>query len=185
MSENYTKNLEVKMKDNLEAFKGRARKIRTGRISPSVLDQVQVLYYGRNTPVSQMASISSPQARSLVISPWSSDALKNLEQALAKANLGATPQNDGKVIRLNFPELTKDRREELVKELKKEGEKCRVDLRNSRRIVNEEIKKAVKDKAISEDDSKSFQSEIQKITDSHMKETEEIIKLKEKEILEI
>lgn len=185
MSEEYIKQTEAKMKDNLEAFRSRVRKIRTGRAHPALLESVQVLYYGKPTPLTQMANISSPSARSLLISPWDMKALKDVEQALVKANLGVNPQNDGKVIRLNLPELTEERRKDLVKEVKKEAEKCRVDLRNNRRGVNEEIKSAVKKKDLSEDDQKLLNNEIQKITDSFMDQVEQILEAKEKEILEI
>ena len=184
MFEKYTKSARNKMESNIEAFRSRARKIRTGRAQPSLLDSIQVLYYGNPTPLPQMASISSPSPRTLVITPWDLKALKDVEQALARANLGVNPQNDGKVIRLILPELTEERRKDLVKEVKKEGEKCRVDLRNNRRLINEEIKKAVKEKELSEDDQKQLNSEIQKITDQFMELVEQTIKNKEKEILE-
>ena len=185
MFEDYKGPVKVKMQDNLEAFRSRVRKIRTGRAHPALLEGVQVLYYGNPTPLSQMANISSPSPRVLVINPWDNKALKDVEQALVRANLGVNPQNDGKLIRLTLPELTEDRRKELVKEVKKEAEKCRVDLRNNRRLVNEEIKKAVKDKTLSEDDQKALNNEIQKITDGFMDQVEQIILAKEKEILEI
>lgn len=185
MFEEYTKQTETKMKDNVEAFRLRVRKIRTGRAQPAILESVQVLYYGKQTPLSQMANISSPSPRSLVVTPWDLKALKDVEQALVRANLGINPQNDGKAIRLNLPELTEERRKDLVKEVKKEAEKCRVDLRNSRRIINEEIKKAVKEKTLSEDDQKHLNNETQKITDRFTEEVEKILQAKEKEILEI
>ena len=185
MSEDYTKQTKEKMEDNIEAFRSRVRKIRTGRAQPSILEGIQVLYYGSQTPLSQMANITSPSPRTLVVSPWDIKALKDVEQALARANLGINPQNDGKVIRLILPELTEDRRKDLVKEVKKSAEKCRVDLRNNRRIVNEEIKKAVKEKSLSEDEQKILNNEIQKITDSFMEQVEKTFQAKEKEILEI
>lgn len=185
MFEDYKGPVKIKMQDNIEAFRSRVRKIRTGRAHPALLEGVQALYYGSQTPLSQMANISSPSPRVLVVNPWDNKALKDVEQALVRANLGVTPQNDGKLIRLTLPELTEDRRKELVKEVKKEAEKCRVDLRNNRRIINEEIKKAVKEKTLSEDEQKSLNNEIQKITDDFMDQVEKIIQAKEKEILEI
>ena len=185
MYEEYKKQAKEKMDGNLEAFKNRLRKLRTGRAHPSLLDGVTVVYYGASTPLSQMANISSPEPRTLVIAPWDAQALKDIEQALVKANLGVTPQNDGKVLRLIMPELTEERRKDLVKEAKKEAEKCRVDLRMSRRVVNDEVKKLVKDKVFSEDDQKRLNDEIQKITDSHNREIEDLFKIKEKEILEV
>ena len=184
MFERWTQQAKDKMENNIEAFRSRVRKIRTGRAHPALLESVQVLYYGNQTPLSQMANISSPSPRTLVISPWDMKALKDVEQALVKSNLGITPQNDGKVIRLNFPELTEERRKNLVKEVKKEAEKCRVDLRNNRRIIMEEAKKAVKDKILSEDEQKQLSNEIQKITDQFMEQVEKAIEVKEKEILE-
>lgn len=185
MSEQYTKQTQNKMKDNIEAFRSKVRKIRTGRAHTSLLDSVQVPYYGSPTPLSQMANISSPSPKTLVVSPWDSKALKDIEQALARANLGVNPQNDGKVIRLILPDLTEERRKDLVKEVKKEAEKCRVDLRNNRRTINEDIKKAVKEKLLSEDEQKHLNNEIQKITDDFMDQVEQIIQTKEKEILEL
>ena len=185
MSEEYIKQIQAKMEGNISAFRSKARKIRTGRAQPSLVESIPVLYYGNPTPLSQIANISSPSARTLVVAPWDLKALKDVEQALARANLGINPQNDGTVIRLNLPELTEERRKDLVKEVKKEAEKCRVDLRNNRRIVNEEIKKAVKEKNLSKDEQKHLNNEIQKITDNFMEQVEKIIQVKEKEILEL
>ena len=184
MSEQYSQTAKEKMENNISAFRSRLRKIRTGRASPALLESVTVLYYGSQTPLSQMANISSPSPRTLVVNPWDGKALKDIEQALARANLGVNPQNDGKVIRLNLPELTEDRRKDLVKEVKKEGERCRVDLRNNRRTVMEELKKAVKDKQLSEDDQKQIGSDIQKLTDQFVDQVDKLIQVKEKEILE-
>ena len=185
MYEEYKKQAKERMDNNLAAFKSHLRKIRTGRAHPSLLDGVTVMYYGNPTPLSQMANISSPEPRTLVIAPWDGQVLKDMEQALVKANLGVTPQNDGKILRLIMPELTEERRKDLVKEVKKEAEKCRVDLRMSRRVANDEIKKLVKDKVLSEDEQKRLNNEIQKITDSHNREIEDLFKIKEKEILTI
>lgn len=172
------------MEDNIVAFHSKIRKIRTGRAQPGLLDSVQVLYYGNSTPLNQMANISSPSPKTLVISPWDIKALKDVEQALARANLGLTPQNDGKVIRLQLPDLTEERRKNLTKEIKKEAEKCRVDLRTNRRIISEEIKKAVKAKELTEDEQKHLNNEIQKIIDRFMKQVETSLQAKEKELLE-
>ena len=185
MLEQYSQTAKEKMENNVSAFRSRLRKIRTGRASPAFLESITVLYYGSQTPLAQMANISSPSPRTLVVNPWDSKALKEIEQAIAKANLGINPQNDGKVIRLNLPELTEDRRKELVKEVKKEGEKCRVDLRNNRRSFMEEVKKAVEDKQLSEDDQKQVSNDIQKITDQFVEQVDKIIQTKEKEIMEI
>ena len=184
MLESYSQTAKERMENNISAFRSRIRKIRTGRANPSLLEPVTVLYYGSQTPLAQMASISAPSPRSLVVNPWDIKALKDIEQALVRANLGVNPQNDGKVIRLNLPELTEERRKDLVKEVKKEGEKCRVDLRNSRRGIMEEVKKAVKEKHLSEDDQKQINNEIQKLTDHFVEQAEKAIQAKEKEILE-
>lgn len=185
MFEEYTQSAKTKMEDNLKAFSSRMRKIRTGRAHTALLEDVQVLYYGSLTPLSQMANISSPSPRTLVVSPWDIQALKDIEQALTRANLGINPQNDGKVIRLVLPELTEERRKDLVKEVKKIAEKCRVDLRNNRRMINEDIKKDVKSKDLSEDEQKHLNNEIQKITDDFIEKVEKILQAKEKEILEL
>ena len=184
MFEEYREETKKKMRDNIEAFRAKARKIRTGRAHPALLENIQVLYYGRMTPVSQMANISSSSSRTLLVSPWDTGALKDIEQALVRANLGVTPQNDGRLIRLVLPELTEERRGDLVKEVKKMAEKCRVDLRNNRRAVNESVKKALKEKTLSEDDQKRLNSEIQKITDGFIAETDQILQAKEKEIMD-
>ena len=185
MFEEYKNQTEEKMKKNIEAFKIRLRSFRTGRAHTSLLDSVEVTYYGTLTPLTQVSNISSPDSRTLLINPFDSQILKDVEQALVKANLGVTPQNDGKVIRLILPELTEERRKELAKSVKKEAEKCRVDIRMSRRTINEEIKILVKNKELSEDDQKRLNGDIQKITDSYMEKIEELSKAKEKEILEI
>ena len=184
MLEIYKQKAQEKMENNISALRSRLRKIRTGRADPALLESTTVLYYGSQTPLSQMASISSPSPRTLVVNPWDIKALKEIEQALARANLGINPQNDGKVIRLNLPELTEDRRKDLVKEVKKEGERCRVDLRNNRRTIMEEVKKAVKDKKLNEDDQKQVNNEIQTLTDRFIEQVAKIIQIKEKEILE-
>ena len=176
--------MKEKMENNLQAFQSRVRKLRTGRVQPEILSSVNVLYYGKQTPLSQMSSISVFSARTLVINPWDAETLKEIEQALVRANLGAQPQNDGKVIRLNFPELTEERRKELVKELKKLAEKARIDIRNKRRETLEEIKKEVKNKELSEDNQKQLQQEIQKITDQFMENVDKSLLAKEKEIME-
>ncbi len=184
MFDEYAKQAQAKMKGNVEAFRARVRKIRTGRASPALLESVHVIYYGSSTPLLQMANISTPSPRQLVVTPWDLKALKDIQQALTKANIGANPQIDEKIIRLTLPELTEERRKELVKEVKKMAEKCRVDLRNSRRSVNEEIKKAQKEKVLSEDDQKLLIDKIQKVTDDFIKQVEQIVQSKEKEILE-
>ena len=184
MSQDYLKTAETKMENNLKVFRSRVLKIRTGRANPALVEGVLVLYYGNQSKLSQMANISAPSARTLLIRPWDLKALKDIEQALVKANLGVAPLNDGKVIRLNLPDLTEERRKDLVKEVKKEAEKCRVDLRNNRRIINEDIKQAFKDKTLNEDQQKQLNTEVQKITDQFIQQVEKTVQIKEKEILE-
>ena len=181
----YTDSMTEKMENNLSAFRQWIRKIRTGRANPALLESVMILYYGKQTPLSQMSQISTPSSRTLMISPWDNKALKDIEQAIVRSNLGLNPQSDGRVIRLNLPELTEERRKELVTELKKTGEKYRIDIRNCRRSTMEEVKKAVKDKEMSEDEQKKQEEDIQKITDQFIEQIEEILTAKEKEIMEI
>lgn len=181
----YTESMKKKMESNTLAFRQWIRKIRTGRANPALLESVMVLYYGNETPLSQISQISISSPRTLMISPWDNKALKDIEQAIVRANLGLNPENDGRVIRLNLPELTEERRKELVKELKKKGEKYRVDVRNSRRAAMEELKKAVKEKEMSEDEQKKLSGEIQKTTDQFIDQIEQILTAKEKEIMEI
>jgi len=177
--------MKEKMENNLSAFRQWIRKIRTGRANPALLESVMVLYYGSQTPLNQMSQISVPSSRTLMISPWDNKALKDIEQAIVKANLGLNPQSDGRVIRLNLPELTEERRKELVKELKARAEKYRMDLRNCRRTAMEEVKKAVKDKELSEDEQKKINEEIQKTTDQFIDQIEQVLQAKEKEVMEL
>lgn len=177
--------MKEKMENNLSVFRQWIRKVRTGRANPALLESVMVLYYGNQTPLTQMAQVSAPAPRTLMISPWDNKALKDIEQAIVRANLGLNPQSDGRVIRLNLPELTEERRKDLVKELKNRAEKHRVDMRNCRRATMEEVKKAVKDKQISEDEQKKLNEEIQKTTDQFIEKIEQILTAKEKEIMEI
>jgi len=181
----YTEPMTKKMESHISALRQWLRKIRTGRANPALLESVMVLYYGNQTPLTQMSQISTPSSRTLMINPWDNKALKDIEQAIVRSNLGLNPENDGKVIRLNLPELTEERRKDLVKELKKQGEKYRVDIRNSRRSTMEDIKKALKEKEISEDEQKKLEEEIQKITDQFIDQVEQALRVKEKEIMEI
>jgi len=177
--------IHKKMQDNVESFTARLRKMRTGRAQSALLENINVMYYGISTPLSQMATISVSSPRSLVITPFDIKSLKDIEHALVKANLGLTPQNDGKLIRLSIPELTEERRKDLMKEVKKETEKCRVDLRNSRRLINEEVKQMLKEKSISEDVYKKWSADLQTITDQFMTQVDTTLEAKEKEIMEI
>ncbi|HHT87230.1 MAG TPA: ribosome recycling factor [Clostridiales bacterium] len=159
--------------------------LRAGRANPAVLDKVLVDYYGTPTPINQMANISVPEPRLLVISVWDASMLNAVEKAIQKSDIGINPANDGKVIRLVFPELTEERRKELVKQVKKKGEEAKVAIRSIRRDANEQVKKERKESLITEDDQKALEEDIQKLTDDKIKEIDNIIAEKEKEIMEV
>ena len=176
---------ESKMKKTCEALEGELATIRAGRANASVLDKILVDYYGTPTPVNQIASIATPDPRSLLIQPWDGSVLKALEKAILTSDLGINPQNDGKMIRLVFPPLTEERRIDLVKQTKKYGEECKVAIRNIRRDAVEKFKKQQKASEITEDDYKIAEKDVQKLTDDFTKEIDKIIEKKEKELTEI
>lgn len=179
------KKAQEKMEKSLQALQNELKKIRTGRAQVSMLDNIKVNYYGNLSPLNQVAAISCPDAKSFLISPWEASILKEIEQAIVKSDIGMTPMNDGKVIRLKVPELTEERRKELVKQTKKIVEEARVAIRMARRDANEEVKKALKDKLISEDESKKSETDIQKQTDDYIKKVDAISDEKEKSIMTI
>lgn len=185
MIQNVKKSAQDKMEKSLKALSEELKKVRTGRAQASMLDGVKVNYYGSLSPLSQVASISTPDAKSFLIAPWESSILKEIEQAIVKSDLGLAPMNDGKVIRLRVPDLTEERRKELAKQVKKIAEDSRVAVRLSRRDANDEVKKALKDKAISEDENKKLETEIQKMTDDYIKKIDALAEEKEKSILTI
>ncbi len=156
--------------------------IRAGKATPSMLDGVSVDYYGTKTPISQLANVSAPDARTLSIQPWDKAALPEIEKAIFASNMGLTPQNDGEVIRLNVPPLTTERRQQLAKQIKAEGEHAKVGIRNTRKSCNDEIKAFNKD-GLSDDMSKDAEAEVQKITDNFGKKVDALVAAKEKEIL--
>ncbi len=158
--------------------------LRAGRATPSLLDRVQVEYYGAMTPVNQLANITTPDSRTLIIQPWDKSSLAAIEKAIMKSDLGLTPSNDGSIIRLGIPALTEERRAELVKSTKKYGEESKVAIRNIRRDANDEIKKLEKTD-ISEDESRRHQDDIQKLTDRFIAEVDKVLVSKEKEIMEV
>jgi ribosome recycling factor len=160
-------------------------KVRTGRASLSLLEGIKVEYYGNPTPINQLASLSIPESRLIVISPWDNKVIGNIEKAIQKSDLGLTPTNDGKVIRISIPSLTEERRKELVKVVKKMAEECKIKLRNVRREFNERLKKLKKDNEISEDEMYGYQDDVQKITDKYIESADKILAAKEKEIMEI
>ena len=174
-----------KMTKTVESLLHEYAGIRAGRANPAVLDKIEVDYYGVPTPLNQMAGVSAPEARMLLIQPWDKSALGNIEKAILKSDLGLTPTNDGSVIRLVIPQLTQDSRKELGKKVKKFGEEAKVAVRNIRRDSNDEIKKLEKAKEITEDDSKAAQDVIQKMTDKYVAEVDKAAANKEAEIMEI
>ena len=156
--------------------------VRAGRANAAVLNNISVDYYGSPTPINQVASISTPDPRSLLISPWDTSVLKGIEKAIMASELGINPQNDGRTIRLSFPQLTEERRKELVKQVRKYGEECKVATRNIRRDAMEKIKKMLKAGEITEDDQKDLEKELQKLTDDSIKDIDKMIEVKEKEL---
>lgn len=179
------KDSKEKMEKAIQALAGELKKVRTGRASVGMLDSIRVNYYGTPTPLNQVAALSTPDARSFLISPWETSVLKEIESAIVKSDLGMSPMNDGKVIRLKVPELTEERRRDLVKNIKKICEDARVAVRMVRRDANDELKKALKDKVISEDDNKRQQDEIQKLTDDYIKKIDQMSADKEKELMTV
>ncbi|MBQ1536135.1 MAG: ribosome recycling factor [Ruminococcus sp.] len=174
-----------KMEKSINVMLSEFASIRAGRANPNVLDKVKVDYYGSPTPVNQMAAVSVAEARVLVITPWDKSTLKSIEKAIQASDIGINPQNDGQVIRLTFPQLTEDRRKEIVKEVKKGGEDTKVAIRSIRRDAMEKIKAKKKNSEITEDEQKDGEEAIQKMTDKFCKEVDEHVAEKEKEILSI
>lgn len=177
--------LKTKTEKSLESLRKDLSRVRTGRASLALLDGVRVNYYGAPSPLAQVASLSVPDSRSIVIQPWDSKMAGEIEKAIQKSDLGLTPVNDGKIVRINIPPLTEERRKELVKVVKRMEEECKVALRNLRREGNEQLKSAKKDKLLSEDDQFKLQDEVQKLIDKSIEKGQEIVGAKEKEILEI
>lgn len=176
---------EQKAKKSIAAFMENLKKLRTGRANASILDGILVDYYGVPTPINQVASITIPEARLIVVQPWDKSMLSVIEKEIKKADIGLNPTNDGNVIRIVIPPLTEETRKEIVKEAKKEAEQARVAIRNLRREANEALKNALKEHQISEDEEKNALDEIQKLTDKYIKEIDTILEKKEKEILEV
>ena len=179
----------AQMKDDMgkaiAALEKSLNKVRTGRASLSLLDGIKAEYYGTLTPLNQMASLSIPENRLIIISPWDTGVINSIEKAIQKADLGMNPTSDGKVIRLSIPLLTEERRKDLVKQVKKMGEECKIKQRNARREANERLKSLKTDNKISEDELHVAQDEVQKITDKQIEKTDVVITAIEKEIMEI
>ena len=176
---------EDRMKKTIEMLRKEYGTLRAGRATPSLLDKITVDYYGTPTPINQVANISVPEPRSIIIQPWEKTMISPVEKAILKSDLGLTPNSDGSVIRLTIPQLTQQRRAELVKVVHKKAEETRVAVRNLRRDANEGIKKLEKDKTISEDEAKKAQDDMQKMTDKYIKEIDTVMSAKEKEIMEV
>ena len=179
------KQFEEKMTKTLASLEKEYQGIRAGRANPHILDKIKVDYYGTPTPLQQVGNINVPEARMLCIQPWESSMIKPIEKAILNSDIGINPSNDGKVIRLMFPELTEDRRKDLVKDVKKKGEAAKVAIRNIRRDANDFLKKANKASEISEDELKTNEEKVQKMTDKFIKEVDKAIDTKSTEILTI
>ena len=176
---------ENKMKKSVSAYVENLESIRAGRANPAVLNKVTVDYYGAATPISQVADIKASDAHTLVITPWDMTIIKGIEKAILTSDIGITPANDGKVIRLIFPQLTEERRRELTKQVSKEGEEAKVAIRNIRRDANDKIKAMKKASEITEDEVKDSEKEVQDLTDKYIKNIDEISAAKEKELLSL
>ena len=179
------KEFEVKMEKALEALNEDFTTIRAGRANPHILDKLKVEYYGTPTPLQSVANISVPEARMIQIQPWESNLIKEIEKAIMCSDIGITPNNDGKAIRLIFPELTEDRRKEIAKDIKKKGENAKVAVRNVRRDANDAMKKANKANEISEDELKDLEDKIQKATDKYIDGIDKAVEAKTKEIMTV
>jgi ribosome recycling factor len=185
MEQQVIKECEAKMKKGISALQKELGKVRTGRASLTLVDDIRVDYYGTPTPLNQAASLSIPESRLIVIQPWDNSLIGEIEKAILKSELGMTPANDGKVIRITIPRLTEERRKELVKLVKKMGENSKISIRNMRRETIEELRTKEKGKEISEDEMHQWQNQVQKVTDQFVEEVDKVIAAKEKEIMEI
>ena len=179
------KDIEGRMQKSVDNLKEEYVTIRAGRANPHILDRLRVDYYGTPTPIQQVANVSVPEARMIQIQPWEASLIKDIEKAILVSDLGLTPNNDGKTIRLVFPELTEDRRKELAKDIKKKGENAKVAVRNVRRDANDFFKKQNKDNIISEDEYKNIEEDVQKLTDKYIAEIDKAVEAKSKEILTV
>jgi ribosome recycling factor len=175
----------AQMDKTIDALRKEYQKVRTGRASTSLLDEIRVDYYGTLTPLNQLATLAVPEPRTITLQPWEAKIVPAIEKAILNANLGLTPSNDGRTIRLNLPPLTEERRKEIVKQLRKMAEDAKVAARNIRRDSIDELKKLEKDKKITEDDLKRGEKEVQDVTNSHVAKIDEVLAHKEKEVMEV
>ena len=186
MNSNFNeKNYSIKMDKSIQSLKKDISTLRTGRANTNMLDTIKVDVYGQMMPIDQLATVSVPEARLISIQVWDKSNISVIESAIQKSDLGINPQTDGQIIRLRIPDLTEDRRKDLIKVLKNMGEKSKISVRNIRREANEELKKELKEKKLSEDDNKNYEKNIQKLTDQNIENIEKILIEKEKEISQI
>ena len=185
MNPQWEKDFKGRMQKSIEALKNELNRVRTGRASIALLDGIKVDYYGTPTPLNQVATLAVPESRLITIQPWDASIIGDIEKAILKSELGLVPTSDGKIIRISIPQLTEERRKELVKLVKRLGENAKIAIRNIRRDANEFVKKKEKEKEISQDEMKKNQEEIQKLTDDFIAEIDKLIAAKEKEIMEI
>ena len=179
------KEFEDKMNKTIENLQTEFTAIRAGRANPHILDKIRVDYYGTPSPLQTVANVSVSEGRTLVIQPWEVSLIKDIEKAILTSDLGITPNNDGKVIRLTFPELTTERRKELAKDIKKKGDEAKVVVRNARRDANESIKKQLKANEISEDEQSNLQDDVQKLTDKFIKKVDDAVEVKTNEVMTV
>lgn len=185
MSKEIIQETKSKMSQAVQSFSKQLATVRAGRANTSLLDSVYAEYYGAPTPLNQLATISAPEARLIVVTPYDKSSIGDIEKAIQKADLGLSPSSDGNVIRINIPALTEERRKDLVKVVGKYAEEAKVQVRNIRRDSNEQLKKAEKNSDLTEDDLRDFQNDVQKETDDHINQIDQLVKEKEKEIMEV
>ena len=185
MNEAIFTQLQKEMDGSVAALRKELAKLRTGRASTALLENIMVEYYGATTPLNQLSTLSAPEPRLLVIQPFDRSAMAEIERAILKSDLGLTPNNDGKIIRIPIPQLTEERRKDLVKHVKKVAEEYRVSVRNHRRVAIEHLKEAEKKKEITADDAKHGQDRVQKITDDFIGRIDKVVKAKEEEVMEV
>lgn len=185
MTKDVINNMKTHMDKTIETLRREYQKVRTGRANIGLLDDIRIDYYGTPSPLSQVATLSVPEPRTITLQPWETKMISVIEKAIMNANLGLTPANDGKVIRLNLPALTEERRKDIVKQLKKTAEEAKVATRNIRREANDELKKLEKNKKISEDDLKRAEKEVQDVTNSYINRIDDVLAHKEKEVMEV
>lgn len=185
MTADIMKELRKKMKNAVQAYKRNLATVRTGRANPNILDNVFVDYYGAQTPLNQLANVSAPEVNLLVVTPFDKTAIEDIEKAIQKADLGLTPSNDGDLIRINIPSLTEERRKELVRVVGKYTEESRIQIRNNRREANDQLRAMEREGELTEDELRTSQDEVQKLTDQFIDEVEKLADQKEKEIMEV